>query len=218
MRLALEIRQNATAGRPKKRTPQPLQRGLSRPAQVADRGQENRPSETRCRKGAHLYAEQSSEHQIVLGQLMRRVTECVILMSALTALGQPALARSYLNCSTRKVVMISTPTGDTSSTREEAVAFVIDETTKTLTFTDNRPLTVNRLDEYWINPVSHPFGSPPLCRFNAAPRARPPLEAPAAGQLRGSGIRRWGSLGRLFAVPRRPLFGQLQCQVIKAMI
>jgi hypothetical protein len=90
---------------------------------------------------------------------MRRVTECVILMSALTALGQPALTRSYLNCSTRKVVMISTPTGDTSSTREEAVAFVIDETTKTLTFTDNRTLTVTRLDEYWINPVSHPFGS-----------------------------------------------------------
>ena len=34
---------------------------------------------------------------------MRRVTECVILMSALTALAQPALTRSYLNCSTRKV-------------------------------------------------------------------------------------------------------------------
>ena len=94
---------NASAGRPKKRTPQPLQRGLSRPAQVADRGQETRPSDTRCRKGAHLYAERPSERQIVLGQLMRRVTECVILMSALTALAQPALTRSYLNCSTRKV-------------------------------------------------------------------------------------------------------------------
>jgi hypothetical protein len=42
----------------------------------------------------------------------------------LTALVQAALARSYLNCSTRKVVIISAPSGDTSSTREEEVAFV----------------------------------------------------------------------------------------------
>ena len=82
---------------------------------------------------------------------MRRVTECTVLMIALTALAQPALARSYLNCSTRKVVMISAPSGDTSSTREEELAFVIDEATKTLTFSDNRPLTVTRLDKYWIS-------------------------------------------------------------------
>jgi len=72
-------------------------------------------------------------------------------MMVLTALAQPALARSYLNCSTRKVVMINAPSGDTSSTREEEVAFVIDEATKTLTFSDNRPLTVTRLDKYWIS-------------------------------------------------------------------
>ena len=82
---------------------------------------------------------------------MRRVTECTVLMIALTALAQPALARSYLNCSTRKVVMINAPSGDTSSTREEEVPFVIDEATKTLTFSDNRPLTVTRLDKYWIS-------------------------------------------------------------------
>jgi hypothetical protein len=45
---------------------------------------------------------------------MKRVTECTVLMIALTALAKPALARSYLNCSTRKVVMISAPSGDTS--------------------------------------------------------------------------------------------------------
>ena len=82
---------------------------------------------------------------------MRRVTECVVLMITLTALAQPALARSYLNCSTRKVVMISAPSGDTSSTREEEVAFVIDEAAKKLTFSDNSPLTVSRLDKYWIS-------------------------------------------------------------------
>ena len=82
---------------------------------------------------------------------MKGVTECIVLMIALTALAQPALARSYLNCSTRKVVMISAPSGDTSSTREEEIAFVIDEAAKILTFSDNRPLTVTRLDKYWIS-------------------------------------------------------------------
>ena len=82
---------------------------------------------------------------------MRLVTECVALTIALIALAQPALALNYLNCSTRKVTMISAPSGDTSSTREEEVAFVIDEAAKTLTFSDNRPLTVTRLDEYWIS-------------------------------------------------------------------
>jgi hypothetical protein len=72
-------------------------------------------------------------------------------MIALTALAQPALARSYLNCSTRKVVMISMPSGDTSSTKEEDLGFLIDEAAKTLTFSDNRPLTVIRLDNYWIS-------------------------------------------------------------------
>jgi hypothetical protein len=47
--------------------------------------------------------------------------------------------------------MISAPSGDTSSTREEEVAFVIDEAAKTLTFSDNSPLTVTRLDKYWIS-------------------------------------------------------------------
>jgi len=72
-------------------------------------------------------------------------------MIALTALAQSALAGSYLNCSTRKVVIVSAPGGDTSSTREEEVAFVIDEAAKKLSFSDNRPLTVTRLDKYWIS-------------------------------------------------------------------
>jgi len=125
---------------------------LSRHGQVADR----RTSKSSIRislsnftaKGAHLYAEQF-ERQIVLGKLMRRATECGVLMIALTALAQPAPAGSYLNCSTRKVV--SAPSGDTSSTREEEVAFVIDEAAKKLSFSDNRPLTVTRLDKYWIS-------------------------------------------------------------------
>jgi len=72
-------------------------------------------------------------------------------MIALTAMAQPALALSYLSCSTRKVVMISAPSGDTSSTREEKIMFALDEAAKTLTFLDNRPLTITRLSKSWIS-------------------------------------------------------------------
>jgi len=86
-----------------------------------------------------------------VGKLMTRVTECVVLMIALTALAQPALAASYLKCSTRKVVIISAPNGGTSSTREEEIMFVIDDVAKTLTFSDNGPLTITRLNKSWIS-------------------------------------------------------------------
>jgi hypothetical protein len=79
---------------------------------------------------------------------MRRATECVVLMIALAAPAQSVLAPSYLNCSIRKVVIISAPSGDTSSTREEEIMFVIDEAAKTFTFSDHRALTVIRLDKY----------------------------------------------------------------------
>jgi hypothetical protein len=47
--------------------------------------------------------------------------------------------------------MISAPSGDTASTREEEIAFVIDEAAIKLPFSDNSPLTVTRLDKYWIS-------------------------------------------------------------------
>ena len=82
---------------------------------------------------------------------MKGVGECALLTIALTALAQPALARSYLNCSTRKVVLVSAPSGDTSSAREERLGFWVDDEAKTLTFPDNTPLTVTRLDRSWIS-------------------------------------------------------------------
>jgi hypothetical protein len=72
-------------------------------------------------------------------------------MIALTALERPALALSYLSCSTRKVVMMSAPRGDTSSTSEEEVVFALDQAAKTPTFLDNRPLTITRLSKSWIS-------------------------------------------------------------------
>ncbi len=143
-------------GRSNNRTPHPLPRGFIAPW-ASRRSLDEKIVHQKLvvelhRQGrTHLYAEQSSERQIVLVKSMKRVTECVVLMIALTALAQPAQARSYLNCSTRKVVMISTPSGDTSSTKQEDLGFSIDDAAKTLMFSDNRPLTVTRLDRSWIS-------------------------------------------------------------------
>ena len=79
------------------------------------------------------------------------MSECAVLTIALASLAQPALARTHLNCSARKVVLISAPAGDTSSAREEDLSFWIDDEAKTLTFLDNTPLTVTRLDRFWIS-------------------------------------------------------------------
>ena len=82
---------------------------------------------------------------------MKGMSKCVALTIALAALAQPVLARTYLNCSTRKVVIISAPSGDTSSRRDENLGFWIDDAAKTLTFVDNTPLSVTRLDRAWIS-------------------------------------------------------------------
>jgi hypothetical protein len=89
--------------------------------------------------------------QSALGGLMKGMSECAVLTIVLAVLAQPALARTYLNCSTRKVVLISAPSGDTSSAREEDLGFWVDDEAKTLTFLDNTPLTVTRLDRFWIS-------------------------------------------------------------------
>jgi len=82
---------------------------------------------------------------------MKGVSECAVLTIALAALAQPVLARTYMNCSTRKVVLISAPSGDTSSAREEDLGFWVDDEAKTLTLLDNTPLIVTRLDRFWIS-------------------------------------------------------------------
>lgn len=82
---------------------------------------------------------------------MKGVSECAVVTIALAALAQPVLARSMLTCSTRKVVLISAPAGDTSSAKEENLGFWVDDEAKTLAFLDNTPLTVTRLDRSWIS-------------------------------------------------------------------
>jgi hypothetical protein len=62
-----------------------------------------------------------------------------------------ALARQYLRCLTKKVVIVDTMKGRTSSSVEESLGFWIDETTKALVLADGRPLIVRRFENHWIS-------------------------------------------------------------------
>ena len=79
------------------------------------------------------------------------IRKCALLLLALAVWTEPALARSYLNCPTKKVVIVDAPRGSTSSSIEENLGFWIDETAKTLVLADGRPLTVRRFDDRWIS-------------------------------------------------------------------
>src|SRR6266852_692933 len=81
---------------------------------------------------------------------MKGVSESAVLTITFAALAQPLLAGTYLNCSTRKVVITSGPSGDTSSTKEEDLAFWVDDAAKTFTFRDDTPLNIKRIDRSWI--------------------------------------------------------------------
>ena len=65
-----------------------------------------------------------------------------------------ALARSYLSCLAKKVVIVDAPKGTTSSSAEENFGFWIDEPTKIVTFADGNKLNVRRFDDHWISAVS----------------------------------------------------------------
>jgi hypothetical protein len=61
------------------------------------------------------------------------------------------LARQYLKCLTKKIVIVDTPKGSTSSSVEESLGFWIDEVAKALVLADGTPLTVRRFDNHWIS-------------------------------------------------------------------
>jgi hypothetical protein len=62
-----------------------------------------------------------------------------------------AMARQYLSCLTKKVVIVDMPRGSTSSSVEENLGFWIDEVGKTLVLADGTPLAVRRFDSHWIS-------------------------------------------------------------------
>jgi hypothetical protein len=76
---------------------------------------------------------------------------------ALAVWTEPALARSYLNCLTKKVVIVDAPRGGTSSSIEENLGFWIDEAAKTVVLADGPPLTVRRFDDSWISSYSRRY-------------------------------------------------------------
>jgi hypothetical protein len=81
------------------------------------------------------------------------IRECALLL-IVAVWPEPALARSYLNCLTKRVVIVDAPRGSISSSIEESLCFWIDEVAKTIMLVDGTPLTVRRFDDRWIS-VAH---------------------------------------------------------------
>ena len=79
------------------------------------------------------------------------IRKCALLLTVVAVWMEPALARSYLNCLTKKVVIVDAPRGSTSSSVEENLGFWIDEAAKTIALADGTPLTVRRFDDRWIS-------------------------------------------------------------------
>jgi len=74
----------------------------------------------------------------------------VALVVAITIWTVPASARTHLNCLTKKVVIVDTPRGSTSSSIDEKIGFWVDEATKTVVLAEGTPLTVRRFDDHRI--------------------------------------------------------------------
>jgi hypothetical protein len=95
------------------------------------------------------------------GVMNGTIRECSLLLVAITIWTVPASARSYLNCLTKKVVIVDAPRGSTSSSSEEKLGFWVDDAAKTIVLADGTPLTVRRFDDHWIsathNDVSYEF-------------------------------------------------------------
>ena len=89
--------------------------------------------------------------QSQIGAMNSVIRGCALVVMALIGWTQSALARSYLNCLTKKVVIVDAPRGSTSSSVEEHLGFWIDEAAKTVVLADGTPLTVRRFDDHWIS-------------------------------------------------------------------
>jgi hypothetical protein len=78
----------------------------------------------------------------------------VLALTAFVVLVESAAARNYLNCVSKKVVIVDAPKATTSSSTEENFGFWIDEATKVVTLADGKKLNVGRFDDRWISAVS----------------------------------------------------------------
>jgi hypothetical protein len=89
----------------------------------------------------------------VRGPIKSPAQQCggLLLLMAFIVSTTPALARSYLNCLTKKVTIVDAPTGISSSSTEVNVGFWIDEAAKTIALADGIPLIIRRFDARWIS-------------------------------------------------------------------
>ena len=76
---------------------------------------------------------------------------CNLFLMAATICTTPASARSYLNCLTKKVIIVDSPKESNLSSTEDKLGFWIDEAAKTIMFADGTPLIVHRFDDHWIS-------------------------------------------------------------------
>src|SRR5271166_6385985 len=79
------------------------------------------------------------------------IRDCALLLTVVAIGTEPALARSYLSCLTKKVIIVDTPRRSTSSSVQENLGFWIDEMAKTMMLADGTRLTVRRFDDRWIS-------------------------------------------------------------------
>jgi hypothetical protein len=83
------------------------------------------------------------------GAMKGAMRKCSLLLMASVVFAESAWARSYLNCLTRKIVIVDGSSGSTSSSTEESLAFWIDEVAKSVALADGTPLLVHRFDDRW---------------------------------------------------------------------
>jgi hypothetical protein len=97
----------------------------------------------------------------------RIIRECTLFLLAVATGSEPALASSYLSCTTKKVIIIGAMSESTSSSVREDLNFWIDDAAKTLVLADGTPLTIRQFGQHWISAVLGDF-SYELDRQNGA--------------------------------------------------
>jgi hypothetical protein len=96
----------------------------------------------------------ASFREALVSKMKNAVLVSVLALTVFAVLEQSASARNYLNCLSKKVVIVDAPKGSTSSSTQENFGFWIDEATKMVTLADGKKLNVRRFDDRWISAVS----------------------------------------------------------------
>ena len=76
---------------------------------------------------------------------------CAVVAIMIVVVVRPVSAHTVALLNQRSVVIVSAPTGKTSSRSEENLSFVIDDTANTVAFADGEFLAVTRFDGNWIS-------------------------------------------------------------------